>query len=340
MDRFENMDRIGKEHIPITDTVQYHNAQVKILEIEHGINNLADFRRNPDWKLHLDDAITNKDAGDLFLQYCIPDIEAHAFAEAGEIARSRASNQGITDFFGHITKSAGSVGKSVFATDTANTVWYEVLDRLSSGKIQTEQILRDYSERFLKPLGIKDFGYQYNNILPGEDQIHTSNDGRHLITARGIMQHILTTKNNCTAFWSPFHQERIVRYFKRQIEVEKESREIIHPVDFKDVSPKEESMKMIFYGRPPLMRSVREYEPTFHTAAYKIDLVANDKKTKPDYLFNLIEKYLQVKPASEEEQHHQELLTSISETTSIEDAQSRINTNKHGWRLKNENYIY
>lgn len=169
----------------------------------------------------------------------MPDLERSAFNELGTggMARRDSESLGITPFFGHISKLAGIQGRTLLATDIANTNLYTLFGYASKTKedfrmgiVEEQKKLVAFltamltlslsrppevlsRNRYFDETG---YTYEYGNIMPWEYQLHTTNDARHLITARGLMQEALTTdENEILSVWAPKHAERIDDYIKK-----------------------------------------------------------------------------------------------------------------------------
>lgn len=339
---------------------RYHGVEIKIIEFDHMESSQAEtkYKMPENWREQLTEQI-NSTTGPIAPEYCMPDLEKSAFSElgTGQIARGMSEFLGITLFFGHISKKAGIQGRTLLATDIANTNWYFLFEKASSAKVALEMIQRQAAPNITKALDLREYGYQYNNIMPGEYQLHTANDARHLVTARGLMQEALRTpeEKHILSIWAPKHAERIDDYIERQIKCEAESQVGVRdPAEFKDVSPKEESSKMAIYGKPPFSRTVREYVPILQPLAYEIDLMLNDfeQKISLDQVSDKIKVYLETEPRNKDENKIHRRIQGVQnkigelkkkeklEKKDYEELARAVNTDRYGWKLKRKRYIF
>ncbi len=358
----ENVSKSSKkEHEIKLYEQKYHGVNIKIVEFDHGPAKLGDrfFQMPKDWREKLDKEIYATE-GFVAPEYCMPDLEANTFREplSGWVARQISSDfvLQITSFFGHISKRSGFLGRSLIATDIANTGSYALFEAASMMKLAFEGILRDYiSPNIAEKLGVREMGYKYGDIKSGEYKISSSNDARHLVSARGLMQKALLESKDILGFWAPHHAERIHDYINRQKEIEERSEiKVDSPVTFKDISPKEESKKMVMYGRPPLQRSIREYAPMLRPELYQLDLEMNKSKDEINLnqLTESLETQLKFSPTNEYEKKvfgrmkkAKHLITNLSQKPSITDWDYKelgnaLMTDKFGWKLKKKTYIY
>ena len=342
----------------------YHGTEIKILEIEHQDINLdpkhrpPEFQRPPNWRQVIRDQIESNPNSAIFPEYCMPDLEKFAFAETGtgQTAIGLSEDSGITDLHSYIAMLAGMSGRSLFATDIANTNWYMTFEQFSRIKMEFEAIQRDSAPNLTKMLDLKEMGYEYGHIKDGEYQLHTANDARHLITARGLMEYAVQVKaSSILSIWAPRHAERIDDYIRRQLEWERDSSvKIEQPSDFKYVSPKQERSKMKVYGKPPLQRSIREYAPTLPPLAYEIDSILNDPEERTDLgkVSEKIQKYLEDHSKDKQEQTFQRRMIKLqdkirhlmekgkAEEKDYKDLAGILLTNKFGWKSVKRSYIY
>ncbi len=337
----------------------YHGVGIKIIEFDREDSWQAGIKYKipEDWRELLTQQV-NSTTGPIAPEYCMPDLESGAFNElgVGGIVRLTSEYLDITPLFGHISKLAGVKGRALLATDIASTIWYMPFEAASMHKVALEDSFRELVPNLTNRLGLRKYDYEYGKIEPGEYQLHTSNDARHLIAARGLMQEALTTDGQqILSVWAPKHAERIDDYIKRQIEFEiQHQTSVTRPIEFRKVSPQEESKKMTIYGRPPLHRTVREYVPILSPLAYEIDLMLNGPKQKIrlDQISDIIERYLKTDPENRDEkkiygriQRVQERINKLRKKKKLSDGDYRkligaISTDRFGWRLKRKSYIY
>lgn len=98
---------------------------------------------------------------------------------------------------------------------------------------------------------------------------------------------------------------------------------------------------MIFYGRPPLMRSVREYQPTLSPTAYKIDLLANEKEINKDSLKTMMAEYLSTPSKNKQEKKYQsKIRRALRKLDKTDNVRGIVNTDKVGWKQIKNDYIY
>lgn len=330
---------------------KYHGTEIEILEIEHQDKRLqpnmdVEFQRPSDWRDVIRNKIGKQTVTAIFPEYCMPDLEQNVFKELGTglASREAAKTLGISDFHSFISTCAGMNGKTQVATDIANTNWYQLFEIVSSLKVDAEQMTREQAPNITSALGLNKFEYQLGKIAPGEYQMHTSNDARHLISARGIMQYSIVNKpTSIVSIWAPRHAERVDDYIKRQTVWESGSTVKIEvPSDFKYVTPQEEKRKMKVYGRPPLHRTIREYKPIFSPLAYEIHQIAI-RQSSDDFkqLEDQIEKYLG-QSVDQNELEQQARAKIALERIKQGDGRtlSLLNTDKSGWKLTRKAYIY
>ncbi|OGM77127.1 hypothetical protein A2210_01345 [Candidatus Woesebacteria bacterium RIFOXYA1_FULL_40_18] len=336
------------EHQVKTYEQNYHGVNIKIVELDYQDSEQAGvkYKLPENWRQILKDQIDST-GGPIVPEYCIPDLENRAFREllTGGAARETSESRKITPFFGYIARLTGALGRTLLATDVANTNWYYLFERASAAKVDFEKSLRDSAPHLKEMLKLKPFDYRYGDIRPGEYQLHTANDARHLVTARGLMEHIMNSnERQILSIWTPKHAERIDNYIKRQKEWEKSSTIAVkRPSDFRYVSPKEEHRKMKIYGNPPLQRSIREYRPTLSPAAYEIDLITNDsKKENMQSLVAKMQEYLKEEPKNKHNKAHRARIKKALEQIQVGKPVSigLVDTNRHGWELIRKSYIY
>lgn len=337
---------------------EYHGTDIRIVEFDHDHSQQAgkEYLLPQDWRAQLTEEL-QATHGPIAPEYCMPDLEKHVFKElvTGWLARKTSEALGISPFFSHISKLAGMQGRTLLATDLANTQWYAAFEIASAYKITVESIARSYSPTMTRSLGLYDYGYEYGDIKPGEYQLHSSNDARHLVSARGLMQAALTRHDDqITSVWAPKHAERIADYIHRQVRVEEKSdKKVTEPTDFKQISPKEEQQKMTLYGRGPLHRSVREYVPTLPPIAYEIDLLLSELQTsgRLSEATRKMETYLVTTPHSDQEKRFRSKVGSVYErlhmlsdaevmTSRQYDKIATVGTDALGWKLQEKNHIY
>lgn len=250
------------EHIPKVYDVSYHQTNIKVLEFDHHDSEQAGikYKLPENWKEILQSQI-EQTQGPIAPEYCLPDLEKYLFNVNGPVGpfvkaildgdtkdvllpadndekKDDADSQ-IVPFYGFISKTAGAMQRNLIATDTANKAVYRLFADVSMVKHQSAENQRRFS-------GVGDeFKYEYGNIDPSEYKRHDSNDGRHLVTARGLMQEALRSNaKQITTIWAPKHAERIADYIERQTKCETESdAQITSPVEFKDTSPPDEKIK-------------------------------------------------------------------------------------------------
>ena len=302
----------------------YHGTNIRILELDHHDSEQGgvEYKLPDNWKEQLLTQLETT-TGPIAPEYCMPDLEKYLFGVNGPVGLFAKAQLGgdnkevflpndgkekvdnpdsdIAPFYGYISKTAGVMQRNLIATDTANKAIYWLFSGASIAKHQSSENQRQFT-------GVgTEFKYEYGHIDEGEYKRHDSNDGRHLVSARGLMQESLRSdKKQITAIWAPKHAERIADYIKRQNEAENESTvKVERPLDFKYVSPPDEAKKMFTYGRPPLMRSVREYQPTLPPEAYKIDILANENKVNKNALQIAMNEYLNNPPKNKQEKRYQ-----------------------------------
>jgi len=358
-----------QEHeIKIFDT-PYHNTSIRILEFDHHDSEQAgvEYKLPSNWQELIKKEL-DQTKGPIAPEYCMPDIEKYLFSRNGPMgalsrsmldertAKNLQTDEGaegknsnpdtqIAPFYGFISKMAGVMQRNLLATDTANKAVYYLFSGASIAKHQSNE-----NTRQLTGMG-DEFKYEYGKIDPSEYKRHDSNDGRHLVSARGLMQEALrSNEEQITAMWAPKHAERIADYIQRQVAEEGSQNDLVaEPVDFRQISPHEEHRKMKIYGRPPLMRSVREYVPTLSSSAYIIDLLVNDEFSDPEQCRDLIKEYLNQEPKSTTEKRYQNklrltllLLGKLGSKLSVKDTfvKRLINTDKFGWSQNKKEHIY
>lgn len=358
--RTESNTEIKPEHkLKIYDE-NYHGTNIKVLELDHHDSEQGgvEYKLPDNWKEQLKTQL-EATAGPIAPEYCMPDLEKYLFNRNGPLGffakaqlggdnketilpddideKNKNPDSDIAPFYGFVTKTAGVLQRNLIATDTANKAIYWLFSGASIAKHQGAENNRQI-------LGIGDeFKYEYGHIDEGEYKRHDSNDGRHLVSARGLMQEGLRSdEKQITAIWAPKHAERIADYVRRQNEAENESTvKVERPSDFKYVSPPDEAKKMILYGRPPLMRSVREYQPTLSSTAYKIDILANENEINKAELQIIMNEYLNNSPKNKQEKKYQSkikrALKRIDKTNNIK---SLVNTDKIGWQQTKNEHVY
>lgn len=354
--------------IKIRDT-EYHGTMIRVLEFDHHDSEQGgvEYKLPGDWKEKLKSQL-EKSKGPIAPEYCLPDLEKYIFRANGPLGifikamlggdvgglllpvennqkKQMDPDSAIVPFYSFITKEAGSMQRNLVATDTANKLIYRVFADLSMVKHQSSENQRRFTGHG------DEFRYEYENIDRSEYTRHDSNDGRHLVSARGLMQESLRSHpQQITAIWAPKHAERIKDYIDRQVteEVGSIEKKVINPIDFKKNSPREESKKMIFYGRPPLMRSVREYSPTLSAKAYEVDILLNDSVATDQNKLEMINEYLDQNPSSFVERVYQKklkIVLALIKTGTESPAKKAIalilaNTDKIGWKQIRKSYIY
>ena len=98
---------------------------------------------------------------------------------------------------------------------------------------------------------------------------------------------------------------------------------------------------MIIYGRPPLMRAVRTYEPILSPDAYEIDMIANEKKLHLDKLTTVVRRYLEQTPRNNQEKKHQKRLEQVlKKQDDVGWVRKTVNTDKKGWRQIQKKYVF
>lgn len=366
------------EHTPKVYDENYHGTNIHVIELDHHDSEQAgiDYKLPENWQALLKLQI-EQTKGPIAPEYCLPDLERYLFrfnGPVGFLAREQLSPVGfggdkkkdtpdshIIPFYGFISKTAGEMQRNLIATDTANKAVFWLYSGADIAKHQSNENIR----KFNPTSGRAEFKYEYGNIDPSEYKKHDSNDSRHLVTARGLMQEALRSEQKqITAIWAPKHAERIADYIKRQRNQESASSEKVEkPSDFKNISPADEANKMISYGRPPLMRSVREYQPVFSSTAYKVDLLVNDdaKLVHPEELIATMTSYLKQEPVNNDEKKHQKKVKKalnrlanpkVKKLIKMEpsgwgeilmgnDSIKRlVNTDRSGWKLTKNEYVY
>lgn len=336
-----------QEHKAIIYNQSYHQTNIKILEFDYQDSEQGgvSYKLPQNWKKQLETQLEST-SGSIAPEYCMPDLYNHVFKDPifGPLSVAVSQSLGITNFFSFISKTAGLQGRKLLATDIANRAIYGFVELASARKIDIEKILRESSPNTTEALGLKKYDYKYGEINPGEYQLHTSNDARHLVTARGLMQYVLGEESHkeILSIWTPKHAERIADYISRQNMWEKGSTiKVEGAQDFKYVSPTGETKKMVFYGRPPLMRSLREYQPILSPIAYEIDLLANQDVLDINKLELKITKYLDIRPQNKSENKYQSFVREASKNLQrSKNAQILLNTDKIGWEQIKNDYIY
>ncbi|KKP47043.1 MAG: hypothetical protein UR39_C0006G0007 [Candidatus Woesebacteria bacterium GW2011_GWA1_33_30] len=349
-----------REHKLVTYKQNYHGNQINILELDHHDSEQAgtEYKLPVNWREQLQTQI-EATTGPIAPEYCMPDLERYLFNTNGPLglfakallggdnsetlmpdddkSSTKNADSFIAPFYGFIAKTAGRLQRNLIATDTANKAVYWLFSGASIAKHQSAENRRAFTGQGAE------FKYEYGNIDPEEYKRHDSNDGRHLVTARGLMQEALRSKiGEITAIWAPKHAERIADYIQRQNDAEARSTlKVEGPPDFKYVSQPDETNKMIFYGRPPLIRSVREYKPVLSPEAYKIDILANEKELDVRTLQEAMSVYLTQIPRNRYEKKFQSrvkrALRRIDKTNEIK---SLVNTDRVGWKQVKNEYIY
>lgn len=274
-----------KYHEPKYYDSNYHGQNISIVEFDHrnATLNGESYSLPPDWKKQLYGILEQNQFSTIAPEYCMPDLEQTAFRELGTGAwarRESETSQHISEFYGVISRFAGSEGKNLIALDPANTNLYlagEFVENATMGipeqiKASTEKRSPRYSEI--------SSGGNYGQITEKELTHKRLVDSRRLITARGLMQESLRKKGNLLHINAPVHAERIDNYIKRQIEYENSSGvHVEQPQDQKYVSPEEEKKKMQIYGELPFRKTIREYTPLLSPDFYKLEI---DIKDAPD----------------------------------------------------------
>jgi hypothetical protein len=338
---------------------KYHETDIRVLELDHHDSEQAgiEYKLPRDWKEQLRSQIEITE-GSIAPEYCVPDIEKYLFnnsltsgllrAHLGEgkvkdistlDSETLRENPDITihSFYSHISKIAGVMQRDLIATDTANKGVYWLFSGASIAKHKGVENQRQFSG-----VGTK-FKYEYGKIDESEYKRHDSNNGRHLVSARGLMQEALrTNEKQITAIWAPKHAERIADYINRQTTAESSSTvKVEKPGDFRYVSPPDEAKKMILYGRPPLMRSVRTYKPILSPEAYEIDIMANVAELHHDKLIIAIHKYLEQPPKNEQEKKYRRGLKQVlSKEGDAGWVKKVVNTDKIGWVQTQKEHVY
>jgi len=157
-----------------------------------------------------------------------------------------------------------------------------------------------------------------------------------------MQEALRTNEKQITAIWAPKHAERIADYINRQTTAESSSTvKVEKPGDFRYVSPPDEAKKMILYGRPPLMRSVRTYKPILSPEAYEIDIMANVAELHHDKLIIAIHKYLEQPPKNEQEKKYRRGLKQVlSKEGDAGWVKKVVNTDKIGWVQTQKEHVY
>lgn len=350
---------VNPEHKPKKYDEVYHKTNIRVLEFDHHDSEQAgiEYKLPNNWKDLLKSQI-EQTQGPIAPEYCLPDLEKYLFGvgPVGLLVKAHLGgdtketllpddngkkndnpDSQIVPFYGFISKTAGVMQRKLIATDTANKAIFRLFSDLSMVKHESAENRRRF-------LGVGDeFKYDYGKIDPSEYKRHDSNDGRHLVTARGLMQEALrSNEKQILTIWAPKHAERIADYIKRQRDSENKSTvKVERPLDFKYVSPPDEAKKMVYYGRPPLMRAVREYQPTLPPIAYEIDLLANEKQVDNKALTEKMEAYLKSEPRNKHDKNHQDRIRGALKR--IERGKSilgKVNTDKLGWEMTKKDYIY
>jgi hypothetical protein len=274
---------VERVHKPIEYVSQYRDVEIVVVEFDHrGSTQAGEHYALPDdWKDRLKEVLKKHEGAAVAPEYCMPDLERGAFGElgTGEMARRGSEDsQGITDFFGYISRWAGSEGKNQLAMDPANTNWYFLLEhavdlpRLAMIEGIKSKIGNRETNLFDRVAG------KYRNIDESEMKQLQYVDARRLIIARGLMQEaIRTDSGQIFHLNAPRHAERVHNYIERQIDHERSTGDEVNVAkDQSTRAPKEEKRKMMVYGKGPLPRSVREYAPSLPTTYYQLEIDLKD----------------------------------------------------------------
>jgi len=274
-------EHIEKFHEPKYLESKYHETEITVVEFDHRGSTLngESFSLPPDWKQKLFKVLDENQNATIAPEYCMPDLEQYAFKElgTGELARqSSEDSQGISEFYGLISRYAGSKGKNQLAIDPANTNWYLFSEATENARrLIPEQMKAKLEKR--EPEYQDIYAGKYGEISKKELNTLRLIDARRLITARGLMQEALRSKQKILHINAPKHAERVHNYIERQVDWEANSTiKVEKPVDQKYVEPKEEERKMILYGRRPFQRTVREYTPQLPSKYYQLEIDLKD----------------------------------------------------------------
>jgi hypothetical protein len=266
-----------KELKPKLGEVIYHGQSIKVLEVEHkkAFNIESESYKRPDnWRFVLAEQIKSSQ-GDIAPEYCTPElaidrayIEPITGKKAENITRidTAFDDPTVNEFYDYVACLAAVEGKHLVAVDTADTFAYVPYELLSVLKFNLAKKMGN-----LPPTA--NYHGEYMNIQPYENTFTSSQDARHLITARGALEHSLNAGVDVTVITSPVHAERNLNYMERQIEAEtKSQKQVTKAADLKEIASLEEKWKMLFYGKGGLERNIREYAPQLKQDAYKIDM--------------------------------------------------------------------
>jgi hypothetical protein len=294
-----SVESTKKFHEPKSFHSEYHGTDITITEFDHRGSTLngESYSLPPNWRQELFKVLDENPNTVIVPEYCMPDLEQNAFRElgTGEWARQESEgSQGISEFYGLISRYAGSKGERQLAIDPANTNWYLFSEAIESfGRVMPEQIRSSLEKR--PPEYQNVYAGKYGEIGKKEIDKLRLVDARRLITARGLMQEALRSGRKILHINAPIHAERVHNYIERQNNWEDNSTvKVEKPVDQKYVSPKEEERKMIFYGRSPFQRTVREYTPQLSPKYYQLEIDIKDapELTGPIVGFEAGQKYL------------------------------------------------
>lgn len=271
---FDDNSLERKESKPLHWSGFYHGRVIEVMEMEHrmatDIGNGESLERPKDWRRLLEEEIKSFD-GDISPEYCTPELAiegVYANKLVGKLAESVGDERGdqLNIFYDFLADCAGAEGKNLVAVDPADKALFMIYDMgLSVAAFE-----------LMKFAGMIQKNAVYTNKLSEieswERWMVTSNDARHLTSARGLMEHTITSGRSILHINAPFHAERVVDYVERQVDEEADGVSIKKPIDVWFNSPLAEKVKMIIYGRLGLSLDVKTYEPVLRREAYRLNV--------------------------------------------------------------------
>jgi hypothetical protein len=221
--------------------------------------------RPKNWRKILETQIRNCE-GDVSPEYSTPELElegAYKDVLLGRVAELEGDSRGkqLNVFYDYIADCIGSEGKNMVAVDPADKALFAIYD-LGLSPVTFE---------LMKKAGLIHSEARFTNKLreieSWERWTMTSNDARHLVIARGLMQHALMTGKSVLHINAPFHAERVYDYIQRQKDFENSSSKLEKLMN----GPAAEIIKMMDYKKMGLSLAVKAYAPLLRKEAYEMN---------------------------------------------------------------------